>query len=186
MQHCSSLPMAGIVLACLLTLAACHPSTTADNTYANHHDVHSTTVLNGDIILNAAGQPPAIIGHDGSLSIDGKHVALNAEQRALLMAYRGQLETLGKQGMEVGKQGAALGIKATGEALSSVFTGNTGHIGENIEAQAEQVKQAAMHICGQIAALQTVQNLLVQKLPTLRPYAHLQHSEIQHCKDSDR
>ncbi|WP_230595900.1 DUF2884 family protein [Xanthomonas albilineans] len=178
--------MAGIVLACLLTLAACHPSTTADNTYADHHDVHSTTVLNGDIILNAAGQPPAIIGHDGSLSIDGKHVALNAEQRALLMAYRGQLETLGKQGMEVGKQGAALGIKATGEALSSVFTGNTGHIGENIEAQAEQVKQAAMHICGQIAALQTVQNLLVQKLPTLRPYAHLQHSEIQHCKDSDR
>ncbi|WP_045727600.1 DUF2884 family protein [Xanthomonas sp. GPE 39] len=186
MQHSSSLPMSAIALACLLTLSACHPSTPADNTDADRNDVQSTMTSDGDIMLNAPGQPPAIIGHDGSLSIDGKHVALNPEQSSLLMAYRGQIQALGKQGMEVGKQGAALGVKAAGEAVSNVFSGNASHTGDSINAQAEQVKQAAMQICGQIGALKTVQNLLAEKLPQFRPYAHLQQSDIQRCKDANK
>jgi hypothetical protein len=146
MQH-RSLPLAGIALIALLALAACQPSTPqSDRTSSDTPSTRSLSFDNGDITLKVSGQPPATITRSGDLLIDGKQVTLSAEQHALLVAYRAQLGAVGMQGLEVGKQGAALGVKAAGDALAGVISGNTEHVGEHIEAQAEKLKQEALKI----------------------------------------
>ncbi len=88
------------------------------------------------------------------------------------------------QGLEVGKQGAALGVKAAGDALAGVISGNTDHVGEHIEAQAEKLKQEALKICAQVATLRQAQDTLAQQLPAFRPYASLDASDIGDCDKS--
>ncbi|MFC6841971.1 DUF2884 family protein [Xanthomonas theicola] len=185
MQH-RSLALAGIALTALSALAACQPSTPqADKTgSADSGGKHSLSLDNGDITLTVSGQPPATITRTGDLLIDGKQIAVSAEQHALLVAYREQLGAIGTQGQEVGKQGAALGVKAAGDALAGVISGNTDHVGENIEAQAEKLKQEALKICEQVAALRQAQDTLAQQLPTFRPYASLDASDISDCDTS--
>jgi len=180
-----SLPFTGIALTALLSLAACQPSTPqADKTDAGSGGQHSLSFDNGDITLKVSGQPPATITRSGDLLIDGKQVAVNAEQHALLVKYREQISAVGTQGLEVGKQGAALGVKAAGDALAGVISGNTEHVGENIEAQADKLKQEALKICQQVMALRQVQDALAQKLPAFRPYASLDASDVSDCDDS--
>lgn len=184
MQH-RSLALAGVALTALLALAACTPSTPqADRTTSNTPSARSLSFDNGDITLKVSGQPPATITRSGDLLIDGKQVAVSAEQHALLVAYREQLGAIGMQGLEVGKQGAALGVKAAGDALAGVISGNTEHVGEHIEAQAEKLKQEALKICGQVATLRQAQDTLAQKLPAFRPYASLDASDISDCDNS--
>ncbi|MCW0453191.1 hypothetical protein NB721_002277 [Xanthomonas sacchari] len=69
--------------------------------------------------------------------------------------------------MEVGKAGAALGVKAAGDAISGGLSGDTEHIGAQAEAQADKIKQAALKICDQVAALRAAQDALMQKVPAL-------------------
>ncbi|MDR6674808.1 DUF2884 family protein [Xanthomonas sp. 1678] len=184
MQH-RSLALAGVALTALLALAACQPSTPqSDRTTSNTPSARSLSFDNGDITLKVSGQPPATITRSGDLLIDGKQVAVSAEQHALLVAYREQLGAIGMQGLEVGKQGAALGVKAAGDALAGVISGNTEHVGEHIEAQAEKLKQEALKICGQVATLRQAQDTLAQKLPAFRPYASLDASDISDCDNS--
>ncbi|MBD7920557.1 DUF2884 family protein [Xanthomonas bonasiae] len=184
MQHHSLAP-AGVALIALLALAACQPSTPqSDRTTSNTPSARSLSFDNGDITLKVSGQPPATITRAGDLLIDGKPVAVSAEQHALLVSYRAQLGAVGMQGLEVGKQGAALGVKAAGDALAGVISGNTDHVGENIEVQAEKLKQEALKICGQVATLRQAQDTLAQQLPAFRPYASLDASDISDCDKS--
>ncbi|MBB5876037.1 DUF2884 family protein [Xanthomonas sp. 3498] len=178
-----SLPLAGVALAVMLSLSACERSSN-DRVVVDHGGAQSLTFLNGDLTLKADGQPPATITRDGKLLIDGKPVALDAEQQRLLLAYRSQIEAVGKQGVEVGKAGAALGVKAAGDAISGVLSGNTEHIGEHVEAQADKIKQAALKICDQVAALRAAQDALMQKVPAFRPYSTLDDSDVSDCRHS--
>jgi hypothetical protein len=179
-----SLPLAGIALAAVLALTACDRSAPQADTGGGSSDPHSLSFNNGDITLKASGHPPATITRSGDLLIDGKPVAVNAEQHALLVAYRAQLGAIGAQGLEVGKQGAALGVKAAGDALAGVFSGDTEHVGEHIEAQADKLKQEALKICQQVMALRQAQDALAQQLPAFRPYASLDARDIYDCEDS--
>jgi hypothetical protein len=185
MQHRSLAP-AGAALIALLALAACHPSTPqSDKTgSADSGGKHSLSFDNGDITLKVSGQPPATITRAGDLLIDGKPVAVSAEQHALLVAYREHISAVGMQGLEVGKQGAALGVKAAGDALAGVISGDTDHVAEHIEAQAEKLKQEALKICDQVAALRQAQDTLAQRMPAFRPYASLDASDISDCDKS--
>ncbi|KMM73662.1 hypothetical protein ACP93_20555 [Xanthomonas sp. NCPPB 1128] len=178
------LPLAGAALAALLSLSACQRSATNDRVVVDHGGAQSLTFLNGDLTLKADGQPPATITRDGKLLIDGKPVALDAEQQRLLLAYRSQIEAVGMQGVEVGKAGAALGVKAAGDAISGVLSGDTEHIGERVEAQADKIKQAALKICDQVAALRAAQDALMEKVPAFRPYSTLEDSDVRDCKNS--
>lgn len=182
MKH-PSLPLAGIALAAMLVLTACDRSAPKTDT-GGSSDQHSLSFNNGDITLKASGHPPATITRAGDLLIDGKPVAVSAEQHALLVNYRKQIGAIGTQGLEVGKQGAALGVKAAGDALAGVFSGDTEHLGEHIEAQADKLKGEALKICQQVMALRQAQDALAQQLPAFRPYASLDAGDVDDCEDS--
>ncbi|WP_295950472.1 DUF2884 family protein [uncultured Xanthomonas sp.] len=180
-----SLSLAGVALAVLFSLSACQRSASSnDRVVVDHGGAQSLTFLNGDLTLKADGQPPATITRDGKLLIDGKPVALDSEQQRLLLAYRSQIEAVGKQGVEVGKAGAALGVKAAGDAISGVLSGDTEHIGAQVEAQADKIKQATLKICDQVAALRAAQDALMEKVPAFRPYSTLDDSDVSDCKHS--
>lgn len=164
------------VLSLILALTGCKPdrSTVAEDIGAG---------LRGkDITLSATGAPKARITADGDLVIGGKKIDTDAEQRALLLAYRKEMEGIAQQGAEIGMQGAALGGKAAKEAIKGVFGGNPDAVGQNIEAEAQKLQQEAMKICERVATLKQAQDALAAKLPEFQPYANIDEKEAEDCR----
>ena len=139
-----------------------------------------------NIDLTATGQPNAEITPAGDLLIDGKAVVLNAEQRALMLEYRGHLAKVANAGIGVGIEGADLAGKAMSEAIKGVFTGETDQIDKKIEAEAEGIKQSAKKLCDLLPAMKVTQDKLAASLPEFRPYATMDDGDIKDClTDSD-
>lgn len=157
-------------------LAACKPDTSTIS------EKVGTGLRGQDITLSASGAPKAKITTDGELVIGGGKVDTNAEQRALLLAYRKEMEGIAQQGAEIGMQGAALGGKAAKEAIKGVFSGNPDAIGEKIEAEAQKLQQEALKICDRVATLKTAQDALAAALPEFQPYANIDDGDVEDCR----
>lgn len=156
-------------------------STTSGSAQVNGSGV---TFDNNSVTLNRSGLPAARIGADGSLSIAGKPVALNAAQQQAMRGYYAQLQAVAKQGIEIGTKGAAFGAHAAGEALKGVLSGNPDQIGEKIEAEAEAdtFKQHALQICDRLVGLRTAQDAAASLIPAFAPYASLTQHDVEDCR----
>lgn len=132
------------------------------------------------------GTPKAELTPQGDLLVDGKKVAVDASQQALLKRYRGQVEQVALAGMEIGVQGADLAGKAVTEAIGGIFNGNSDGIEQRVEAQADGIKAAARALCGHLPALYETQQALAASVPEFKPYATMEQSDIDDCmKDTD-
>lgn len=154
-------------------------------------DVHVTSGKGGFSIRaddgSDRGRPKAEITPRGDLLIEGREIEATPEQHALLLDYRRHIERVAGAGMDIGAAGAELGIKAAGEALRGVFSGDTDKIEERIEAQTDAIKASVVTLCGQLPAMLETQNKLAESMPEFRPYATMDQSDIDDCaKDSDR
>ena len=129
--------------------------------------------------------PKAEITPQGDFLIDGKAVAVNDAQRRLLLEYRGHIIDIAGIGMSIGAKGADLGMRAAGEAVKGIFTGNADQVGQKIEAEAEKLKVEAMAICTQLTPLLASQNALAAALPEFKPYARMEQSDIDECMDDE-
>lgn len=129
------------------------------------------------------GRPKAEITPRGELLIDGRKVETDAAQRALLLQYRRQIEGIAAAGMDLGAAGAELGVSAATEALRGVFSGDPDRIERRVEARAEGIKAAAVALCDRLPALLETQDRLAAALPEFRPYADLDKSDIDECRD---
>lgn len=147
-----------------------------------HVDGHGVSLVNGNLQLHAEGQPPAAITPDGQLRIGARAVALTPAQRQLVLDYRQHVLGIADQGIEVGKQGAALGASAAGEAVKAVLAGDTDQLEQRIKAQTGQVRQAALKICDAIEGLRTAQDALAAQVPAFRPYADVQAGDADDCR----
>lgn len=127
--------------------------------------------------------PKAEISPAGDLLIDGKAVQVDAEQRALLLEYREHVLGIAEVGMVLGAKGADLGMHAAGEALKSVFTGQTAEFEQRIEAEAAQLEAEAMRLCDRLPGMMTTQRELAEALPAFRPYATMTAEDIEDCRD---
>jgi hypothetical protein len=125
--------------------------------------------------------PEAEITPAGDLIIGGRKVALDADQRALTLAYREDLAEVAVAGAEVGMQGAALAGKVLKEVARNLFTGNTDEMEKRIEAQAQGVKDSAMALCGRLPPLLESQQRLATAVPEFAPYATLSAEDINDC-----
>ena len=76
-----------------------------------------------NIGLTSADGKKAEITPSGDLLIDGKAVAIDDKQRALLLEYRKRIHEIAQAGMALGTQGADLAGKAVGQAFASIFSG---------------------------------------------------------------
>lgn len=131
------------------------------------------------------GKPKAEITPGGDLLVEGRKIEATAEQHALLLQYRRQVEGIASAGMEIGAAGADLGVKAATEALKGIFSGNTDDIEQRVEAEAEKIKASAMKLCDQLPAMLDTQTRLAAAMPEFRPYATLEQSDIDDCYEDD-
>ena len=135
----------------------------------------------GNIDLDAGGYPKAEITPSGAFLIDGKAVATNAEQKALLLAYRTHVAAIAAAGIGLGLEGADLAGKAVSEAIKGVFTGNTDQIDRKIEAEAEGIKTSAQKLCALLPGLKATQDKLAATLPEFKPYTKMDESDLKEC-----
>ncbi len=130
-----------------------------------------------------SGQGKAEITPKGDLLIDGRAVAINQEQRKLLLEYRGHVASVAEAGVEIGMQGADLATKAVGAALKGVFTGNTEDVEKHVEAEASKIKASALKLCDRLPAMMASQQKLKTAVPEFAPYATMDQSDIDECRD---
>jgi len=176
-----------------LPLAACGEHggdaarTVSDSTSTIGRTVQEATdkarkeIAKGNFKLSADGLPKAEITPEGALLIDGKDVVTTAAQRTQLLEYRRQIEAIAMAGMDIGVSGANLGVKAAGEALKGVFSGDTDGIEERINAEADKLKAQANQICARLPALMASQQALAASLPAFAPYSTMDQSDIDDC-----
>lgn len=176
-----------------LPLAACseHGNDTAktvtDSTSSIGRSVQEATdkarseMAKTNFKLSVDGLPRAEITPDGALLIDGKDVVSTPAQRAQLLTYRKQMEAVAGAGMDIGVAGANLGVKAAGEAIKGVFSGNTDGIEQRINAEADKLKDQAKGICEKLPAMLATQQALAATLPAFAPYAKMTQSDIDDC-----
>ena len=131
--------------------------------------------------------PKGEITPQGDLLIDGKAVAINADQRAMLLEYRGHVIGVAEAGMEIGVQGADLATKAVGEAFRGIFSGKSDNeIEKTVEAEADKIKESAAKLCARLPSMMASQQKLAASLPAFKPYATMTQADIDDCmKDDD-
>ncbi|WP_305804912.1 hypothetical protein [Stenotrophomonas sp. YIM B06876] len=134
-----------------------------------------------NISISGEGTAKAEISPAGDLLIDGTPVIVDAAQRRLLLEYRGQVIKVAETGMDIGVQGANLGVKAAGEAIKGIFSGNTDGIEARVNEEARKIEASAQKICEQLPAMRDTQQALAASLPAFKPYARMDQSDIDEC-----
>lgn len=141
---------------------------------------HNITISSDD-----DNTPKAEITPQGDLLIAGKPVPLTADQRKEVLAYRQMIVGIAQQGIDVGKQGAKLGISAAGAAIAGVLSGKSEQeINERVKAQTSGIRQAAAKICDRMPAVMASQKKLAADLPAFKPYADMTQSDIDECREN--
>ncbi len=146
--------------------------------------------LNGDLDIQvngnriqrkADGLPAAEITPDGELIVAGTTVAMDERSLALARDYREGILAVASAGMDLGVQGADLGMKAAGEAIASIFRGDAHEVEKRIEAEARKLEAAAMQLCDHLPQLLQAQTALAAAVPEFAPYARMDASDIGDC-----
>ncbi|GAB1595970.1 DUF2884 family protein [Lysobacter claricitrinus] len=117
----------------------------------------------------------------GDLIIDGKTIAVNDEQRRLLLEHREHILEIASAGMDIGKEGAKLAGRAVTEAINGIFSGDTDHIHDRVESQAQDIKKAASALCDKLPAMYASQQRVAAAIPEFAPFAKMKSSEQDKC-----
>ena len=187
-----TLATAAALLLCL-PLVACgeRPQTkTPEADTSLGHEVRKATdqarkeLSENNISVSSKDGVKVEISPAGDLLIDGKAVAIDVAQRRLLLQYREQMVKVAEAGIEIGVQGANLGARAAGEAIKGIFSGNTDQIEQRVNAEAKKLEERATQICDQLPALLATQQQLAAAIPEFKPYATMDQSDIDECRDN--
>jgi hypothetical protein len=137
----------------------------------------------GQITLLAPHAPNAVINANGDLQIDQQPVAVDPAVRDLLKSYYQNAITVRTDGIATGKAGAAVGKEAVRSVMSSLSSGNTDQIKQQVEAKAQLVKQSALKLCDDLGGIQAAQDHLVAQLPAFQPYGHIvSGDDVNDCR----
>jgi predicted small lipoprotein YifL len=144
-------------------------------------DVNSVHV-NDDSHAHDDTHPKAEITPQGDLLIAGKKVAATPAQQTLLLAYRKQIVGIAETGMDIGAQGADLGLNAAKEGVWGALTGKSDKdIEAAIKPQTDKIQSAAAKLCQRLPDLLSSQQELAAAMPEFRPYATMQQKDVDDC-----
>ncbi|MBP6750015.1 MAG: hypothetical protein KA144_10285 [Xanthomonadaceae bacterium] len=132
-------------------------------------------------MLSVEGQPKAEITPQGDLLIGGKAATIDAKQRTLLLEHRKRIVAVAETGMDIGVQGADLAGKAIGDAIGSIFNGNTDELEKKVEAEGKKIEKSAARLCELLSPLLASQQTLAQALPAFKPYATMTQKDVDEC-----
>ncbi len=180
------------VLLTAATLSACsdkassgtdpgEPATMLGRAVKGATDEARKELATGNIEISKDQQTKAEITPEGDLLIDGKRITPSAEQRRLLLEYRGHIAGVAGAAIDIGLQGADLAGKAVGEALKGVLTGNTDQVEQKIEAESGGIEKAALQLCKLLPAMKVTQDKLAAAMPEFKPYATMDQSDVDDC-----
>lgn len=133
----------------------------------------------------AADLPRGEITPQGDLLIDGKVQAIDAGQRRQLLAYRGQVISVAKAGIDIGQRAADAALEAVGSGswVGLLFGAMTGSLERRVERVVKQeIDPAVRGICRQLPAMMDSQQQLSSSLPQFRPYATLEADDVANCE----
>ena len=135
-------------------------------------------------------RPKAEITPQGDLLIAGNKVAATPAQHALLLDYRQQIVGIAETGMDIGTQGADLGINAAKQAMWGALSGKSDKdIEAAIKPQTDKIEASAAKLCLRLPDLLSTQEKLAAAMPEFRPYATMQQKDVDDCgkdkKDKD-
>lgn len=137
------------------------------------------------VVLSANGGPKATIDKTGSLSIDGKDVAVDAHQRELLRSYYVNATAIRLHGIATGKAGAGMAVEAI-KGVAETANGDENAVDKRVEAQSQKITDEAMKICDDMAGIKVTQDQLAASLPAFQPYAGLMDAtSVSSCKDDN-
>ncbi|WP_233263028.1 hypothetical protein [Cognatiluteimonas profundi] len=139
--------------------------------------------INGHSIDRPSGKTKAEITPQGDLLLQGTAVAVTPAQRELLLQYRQHIIHIAEAGMDIGVQGADLGMKAASEAISGIFNGNADKVEERIKPETQKIEAAAEQLCDRLPPMLVTQKALAASLPAFRPYATMTDADISDCKN---
>lgn len=160
---------------------AAEPTTIIGKVVKEATDEARKELATSNISVSKANQPKAEITPAGDLLIGGKTIAVNAEQRKLLLEYRGHIVGIAEAGIGIGMEGADLAGKAVGEVLKGVLTGNTDQIEQKIEQEAKGIEKSALKLCALLPAMKATQDKLAAVMPEFKPYATMDQSDVDDC-----
>jgi hypothetical protein len=166
-------PLPALFMAALL--CSCNPGTSV-STGGGKISANDKSVT-----LRVDGLPNAEITASGDLSINGKAVAVDASQRALLQTYHREMNAMTADGIAIGKQGASLAGKAVTEAIKGAISGKTDDVESRIEAETKKIEQQALQLCKRLVTVKASQDALATSLPEFKPYATLDQSDVDDC-----
>lgn len=129
------------------------------------------------------GLPKAEITPQGDLLVDGEAVAIDDDQRALLLQYREQVIAVADAGIAIGGKGVGLAEVALTHAVGSILSGNTEDLEKRVEAEADKLKAEALVLCRQLPPMLATQQQLAASLPEFAPYATMTQDDIDDCLD---
>lgn len=131
--------------------------------------------------------PKAEITPAGELLIEGKAIATTPEQKALVLAYRGELLGVVGDSMAIGVEGARVGIDAAASALKGMLTGQSGDdIGKQVGDQAKaKIKPMVAQLCTRLPGLLSAQRALATAVPEFAPYATMDQADVDDCADAN-
>ncbi len=155
-----------------------------NNVHVNaHHGKDGVSVMSDDSDSNL---PKAEISPQGDFLIEDKTVATTPAQKALLLDYRQQIIGIVEAGMDIGAQGAQIGIAAAKEAIFGIFSGKDDKdIDASIKPQTDKIEAAAKQLCTRLPTLQASQQKLAAALPEFKPYATMTQKDIEDCGKDD-
>lgn len=133
------------------------------------------------------GGPKAELTPEGEFLIDGDALPFDAAQRDAALAYRKEVLAIADAGMDIGRQGAALGGEAAALAIRSIFGGGGADAADakaRIEAEAKKIEAAAKTLCRNVEGLETAQVRFAELVPEFRPYEKTININGD-CKKSD-
>jgi hypothetical protein len=138
--------------------------------------------FDGDAVVLKRGSTTARIAANGDLTIDGKDVPVDAEQRAELVAYHGAARQLRSNALATGRAGAQLAKDVVADVLSGIAQGDTSEIKRNAELKAQNVKRAAGRICDDLGTMRAAQDRLAGSLDAFKPFATIDAATLDDCR----
>lgn len=125
--------------------------------------------------------PKAEITPEGDFLLEGKEVAIDDAQRALLLQYRGHVIDIAEAGIAIGGKGVDLAGTALQQAVGAIFSGNTEELEKQVEAEARKLQAEALVLCNRLPPMLEAQQRLAASLPEFAPYANMTQDDIEDC-----